>query len=188
MRAGRHQRDRAAALAHHGARLRRRACAVIDRGVGHVHAGEAANHGLIFKDGLEQALADLSLIGRVGGQKGLLGRDGAHDSRDVVVIGPRAAQNGAEHAVLLREPLHMAANLQFRKAAGEHGRLLEEHALRHIGIKRLHRRQADAFQHRAALLRRDRYIAAHGISPPSAWPRIPRRTGSRRYRSHSPRG
>ena len=41
---------------------------------------------------------------------------------------------------------------------------------------------------RAALLRRDRYIAAHGISPPSAWPRIPRRTGSRRYRSHSPRG
>ncbi len=80
----------AAGLGHHD-RLCRRRGAVIDGGVAHVHAGQFADHGLVFEDGLQHALADFRLIGRIGGDKFLLGGDRRHNGGDVVVIAAGAS-------------------------------------------------------------------------------------------------
>jgi len=41
-------------------------CAVIVTGIAHIHAGQPADHALIFEQGLQHALADLRLILRIG--------------------------------------------------------------------------------------------------------------------------
>ncbi len=43
--------------------------AVVHRRVGDVHAGELADHGLELEDGLQRALRDFRLVGRVGGEE-----------------------------------------------------------------------------------------------------------------------
>ena len=69
--------------------------AVVHRSVGHVHAGELADHGLEFEDGGERALRDLRLVGRVGRQK-LAARDHRiHQHRAVVVIDAGAQETDA---------------------------------------------------------------------------------------------
>ena len=42
---------------------------IIHGRVGHFHAGHFANHGLKFEDGLQRALRNFRLIGRVGGEE-----------------------------------------------------------------------------------------------------------------------
>ncbi len=69
--------------------------AVIHGGVGDLHAGQLADHGLEFKDGLQGALRDLRLIGRVGGEPLAARDERVDDQRAVVVVG-----SGAEHDVI----------------------------------------------------------------------------------------
>ena len=52
--------------------LARCGTAVINGGVGNIHAGQVADHRLVFEDGLQHALADLSLIRCVGGLQSLV--------------------------------------------------------------------------------------------------------------------
>ena len=51
----------------HQHRFRRRAAAVVQAGVGDVHAGQLADQRLVLEHRLQRALADLRLVGRVGG-------------------------------------------------------------------------------------------------------------------------
>ena len=91
---------RALAVLAHGDRLGRGGRAVVVRGVGDVHAGQLADHGLEFESALQNALADLRLIGGVAGDKLFAGGDGFDDRRDEVAVGARAAKNGLEDLVL----------------------------------------------------------------------------------------
>ena len=81
---------------HHG--FGRAGRAVVHRGVRDFHAGQFADHRLEFEDGLQRALRDLRLVGRVGGEE-LAARDQrVDDDRTVVVVGARAEEDGVAGA------------------------------------------------------------------------------------------
>ncbi len=67
--------------------------AVVHAGVGDLHAGEFADHGLELEHGLERALRDLGLVGRVAGEE-LAALDERVDDDGLVV----AIDAGAEEA------------------------------------------------------------------------------------------
>ena len=83
--------------------LCQRGGAVIHACVGDLHAGQKAHHGLEVVGGLEGALADLRLVGGVGGEQLASGDDGAHDAGDEVPVGAAAEEAGvvARDQVLL---------------------------------------------------------------------------------------
>src|SRR4030042_249832 len=62
---------------------------VVDRGIGYVHAGKLADEGLKLKDGLERSLADLRLVGGVGGVELRPPENMVHHGRDIMVVGSR---------------------------------------------------------------------------------------------------
>ena len=59
---------------------------VVERGVGDVHAGELADERLVLEDGLQGALADLGLVGRVGRDELGPGAEVVDDRGDEVVV------------------------------------------------------------------------------------------------------
>ena len=63
---------------------------VVMRGVGAVHAGQAGDEALVFKDALQRPLGDLRLVGCVGGVKLSAADQVVDGSRDIVVIGTGA--------------------------------------------------------------------------------------------------
>ena len=65
---------------------------VVVRGRNHVHARELAHHRLVFVDGLERALADLGLVGRVGGVELAAQEELVDDRGDEVAIGAGAEE------------------------------------------------------------------------------------------------
>ena len=125
----------ALALPAHGRRLGGGGGPVIHGGVGHVHAGELADHGLILEDRLQKPLAHLRLIGGIGRQKLLLGGDVLDDGGNVVVIGPRAPQNGGVGAVFGGHGGHRPGGLQLAHAVGDVQRLPQQHLLRHVPVQ-----------------------------------------------------
>ena len=90
--------------------------AVVDGGVGDLHARQGANHGLILKNRLQNALADLRLIGGVGGDQLLAADDALHHGGDEVAVCPRAPEDGAVDPVLGGHGLQGPADLQFTEA------------------------------------------------------------------------
>ena len=146
--------------------------AVVDRGVGNVHAGQFADHRLVFKDGLQHALTHLRLIGRVGGDERLLGGHRADHGGYVVVVRARAAEDGAVDAVLRRHAAHLAGERQLRKPRRE-VELFCAQRLRHGGKQLLRPVKADGAQHFRALGARGGDVSAH-FTPPR-WRRRPRR-------------
>ena len=64
--------------------------AVVQRRVRHLHAGQSADHGLIFVDQLQGALTRLRLVGRVGGVEFAARGDCPHGRRNVMFVGTRA--------------------------------------------------------------------------------------------------
>ena len=125
----------ALALPAHGRRLGGGGGPVIHGGIGHVHAGELADHGLILEDRLQKPLAHLRLIGGIGRQKLLLGGDVFDDGGNVVVIGPRAPQNGGVGAVFGGHGGHRPGGLQLAHAVGDVQRLPQQHLLRHVPVQ-----------------------------------------------------
>ena len=82
-----------AALAAHIDRFSSGGSTVVDRSVGNIHAGQLADHGLIFKDRLQDALADFSLIGSVCSDKFLFAGDAFNDRRNVMIVSAGAAED-----------------------------------------------------------------------------------------------
>ena len=93
----------------HHQRFGRAGRAVVHGGVGHVHAGQLADHRLEFEDGLQRALRDLRLVGRVGGEELAARNQRVDDHRAVVRVRAGAEERGvALRAVggALAEELH----------------------------------------------------------------------------------
>ena len=76
----------------HQYRLSQRRSAVIQRGVGHVHGGQARHHALVFIEYLQRALTGFRLIGRVGAVELAAPDDLPDRRRDVVLVGARAQE------------------------------------------------------------------------------------------------
>ena len=90
-----------------------RFCSVVYGSVGCIHTSQIADHRLIFEDGLEQTLADLSLVRSVGCLHAFVGKDAAYNGRDIVVICSCAAENRREYSVFCSDSLHDTADFQF---------------------------------------------------------------------------
>ena len=116
---GRDQRAIAFAVAAHRHGFRGGGGAVVHGGVGGVHAGQLTDHGLVFKNGLQDPLADFRLIGGVGGQKFFLIADALHNRGDIVVVCASAAEDGVEHVVFIGQRTHLRGDFHLREAGGE---------------------------------------------------------------------
>ena len=66
--------------------------AVVDRGVGDIHAGQRRHHRLVFVDDLQRPLAGFGLVGRVRRHELAAAGDIPHSRRDVVVVAPGAGE------------------------------------------------------------------------------------------------
>ena len=130
------QRYPALAVPAHGGGLSSGSGAVIDGGIGHVHARQLADHGLILEDGLQNALAHLRLIGGVGGEELLLGGDILHQRGNVVVIGSGTPENGGVGDVPGGHGGHGAADLQLAHALRQVQPVRHaQHLLRHVPVQ-----------------------------------------------------
>ncbi len=93
-RGGDHRLTAAGDTGGHHQRLGRAGRAVVHGGVGHVHAGQLADHGLELEDRLQRTLGDLRLVRGVGGEEFSAGDERIDDDRAVVRVGARAQEGG----------------------------------------------------------------------------------------------
>ena len=98
----------------HEGGLRQAGGAVVHAGVGRLHVQELADHGLELEGGLEGALRDLGLVGRVGSQELAPAGDGGHHGRSEVAVDPTAQKEGVLAGVHVApsQPLHLPLQLQ----------------------------------------------------------------------------
>ena len=78
----------------HGYRFRCPCRSLVHRGVGNIHAGQLADHGLKFKNGLQRSLGNLRLVGSVGGKELAPLHQGVDNDRAIVAIGAGAKKAG----------------------------------------------------------------------------------------------
>ncbi len=102
----------------HQHRLGHGAGLLVQRGVGHVHAGKLAEQGLIFEKHLERTLRRLCLVRRVGGAELRLVGQLFHDGRDEVVRGaaPEKADQLLTGGVLFRQGADVGQQFHFAQA------------------------------------------------------------------------
>jgi hypothetical protein len=89
--------------------------AIVHAGVGDVHAEELAGHGLEFEHRLQGALADLRLVGRVGGVVLAAADDVGDGAGDEVPVSAAAQEAGspvAGDAVLVRQVRQLAREVE----------------------------------------------------------------------------
>jgi hypothetical protein len=90
--------------------------AVIVAGVAHIHAGEPADHALVFEQGLQHALARFRLILRIGAVE-LAAAQHVVDGRGPEVMvgaGAEKREAGVDAEIAPRERLHLPHDFQFR--------------------------------------------------------------------------
>ena len=102
----------------HEHRFRQAGGAVVDGGVGDVHAGEPGDQGLVFVDHLQGALAGFRLVRGVGGVELTAGGDFPYRRRDVVRVGA-AAEEAEREAVLLGALGHQAGHFHLAAPFGQ---------------------------------------------------------------------
>ncbi len=103
----------------HQHRFGQRRRAVIERGVGDLHAGETRHHGLVFVEQLQGTLAGLGLVRGIGGVELAPGGDLPHRSGNVMLIRP--CTDEAERLAISRRPLtHQPANLHLVQRLRKH--------------------------------------------------------------------
>ena len=92
---------------------------VEQRGVGDVESGEVGDHGLEVEDGFESALADLGLVGRVGGIPGGVFEDVALDNggRERAVVS--LADERGEDLVFRGDGAHIGESFGLGKRGAE---------------------------------------------------------------------
>ena len=83
----------------HGGRLCRRRRSVVNRRVGDIHPRQFTDHGLIFKNRLQYALADFRLIRRIRGDKFFIGRNLTDNGRNIVPVSARAPENRVKYFI-----------------------------------------------------------------------------------------
>ena len=87
-----HQHPALRAGERHVHRLHEGGRAVVERGVGHLEAGELTDHRLVLEQHLEHALGELGLVRRVRGVELRTSRERPHDRGHVMVVGSAARE------------------------------------------------------------------------------------------------
>ena len=162
--------------------LGERGGAVVHGGVDHVHAEQPGGEGLVLEDTLQGALADLRLVGGVGGEELGAGGQGAHRLRDVVAVGARADQHPGARAGAHGggETLQVVVELPFAQRRRQMPRPGGPAIRGHRREQRLQRVRADHGEHLGDLFGGVRQVA-HGPTPAAGRGRR-RRTGAGRTR------
>jgi hypothetical protein len=141
---------------------------VVEGGVGHVHPSQAAEHALVFEEGLEDTLGDLGLIGRVRGDQLAPPGQGPHRRGDLVLVGPSAGethQGAVARTVATGHLGQMAEDV----GLGPAGRQLEAagqpHCGRDVGEQVLQACQPEEVEHGPNLGLGVRNEIGHSLSP-----------------------
>lgn len=100
----------------HQHRFGRTGGAVIERGIGHVHAGDPGDLGLELEEHLQGALRNLGLVGRIGREPFRALDEMIDRGRHMVAIGPGADEERtvARSMVLSGQRAHMSFDQKFR--------------------------------------------------------------------------
>ena len=148
--------------------------AVVERGVGHVHARQLRHHGLVLEDGAQRPLARLGLIRRVGGEEFATQDQMVDRARDRVIVGAPAQEAGEviRVGVLRGQPAQVPDEIAFRHGRRNIQRTREPGLGGDAREKILDGAYPDGGEHLALLGRGVRDVA-HGLSAP------PRRRASR---------
>ena len=135
--------------------------AVVTGRVGDVHAGQLADRGLVLEDRLEDALAHLRLVGRVGREQLAALQDGVDDGRDVVVVdaGPEERELLRRVDVPARQLFEMAGELLLRQRPLEVQLAAEAHALRDVAEQLVDGGDSDRREHLLAVALGQREVA-----------------------------
>ena len=148
-------------------RLRQRGRAVVVAGVADLHAGEPADHALVLEQRLQQALAHLRLVLRVGGVE-LAAREHVVDGRRpemVIGAGAEERQRGIGAKLRAASACISPCDLEFgggrRKLQGR-----EAHVRRNVGEQILHTGEPDRREHVASLALGVRHVAHRSILAP----------------------
>ena len=122
--------------------------AVVAGRVRDVHARQLADRGLILEDRLEDALAHLRLVGRVGGQELAALEHCVDRRRDVVVVDPRTEKRDLRTGVRrFGTRVLQVGDSSGSERAGSRARRLEADACGDVGEESLDRRDADRREH-----------------------------------------
>ena len=123
--------------------------AVVAGRVRDIHARQLADRRLVLEDRLEDALAHLRLVRRVGGQELATLEDRVDDRRHVVVVhaGAEEGQLAARVRVLLREGDDVLEDLLFRQRRLELELPPEADRLRQVAEELVDRPDADRAEH-----------------------------------------
>ncbi len=142
------------AAAGHGAgrqcRLGQGGGPVVEGGVGRLHAGKAADEGLVLKNRLQQALADLGLVRGVSGVKLAPPHHVLHHGGDEVIVDAGAEEAGMvlQVHVLRRQRAQMGPQLHLRERRRQLKPVFFQADLCRQFVKELlHRGGADGGQH-----------------------------------------
>ncbi len=131
---------------------------VVHGGVGHLGSRQPRDHGLVFIDRLQNSLADLRLVGRVGGVELRTRQNVAHDGGDVMVVGPGARQGCPGEPVACGQSAHVFPDFLFGKRRRQLEEPLQTVCLGDIGEERLQGADADCPHHLSCVVLGVRYV------------------------------
>ena len=119
--------------------------AVVAGRVRHLHPGQLADHGLVLEDGLQYSLAQLRLVGRVGGQELRPRDDCLDDRRHVVVVnpGPEEGELAPDIDVALGQLYQLALELELGGGRGQRQLAPQAHLLGNVREELRDRRDSD---------------------------------------------
>ncbi len=150
----------------HQCRFRQGRGPVVDRSIGHVHAAELGDHGLVLKDRPQCSLAGLGLIGRVSREK-LAARDEMVDGAgDVMIVGatPEKAAIGVGVGVLISQVTQMVDEVGLGERGGEGQRSRQARLGGYAHQQILDGAGADDVEHEPLLVASVRDVS-HGLVP-----------------------
>ena len=129
---------------HHG--LGRCRCAIVHRGVGHIHIGQARHQGLILENVLQGSLRNLCLIRSVGGRELGAGSDIRNHGGGIVVVSTSSCKD-AEGFVLIGQSLQLTTHLHLGHRMREVQGARQFEFLGHLGIEVVQGFYANDIQH-----------------------------------------
>ena len=157
----------------HEHRLRGRRRAVVHAGVRHLEPEDERGEGLELEGRLQRALADLGLVGRVGGRELAAQEDLVHHRRNPVRVRARAEEHcrAARAGVAGRERAHVAAELGLGQALRQGDGRARPQRGRNVREQVVDRADADGRQHGGDVLGGVGVVAAHFPCSRAMWAR-----------------
>ena len=139
--------------------------AIVNRRVGNIHTGELADVGLVFEDGLQDPLADLSLVRGVSGLEIFFGKHALDHCWNVMVVRAGATEDVWEDLILFRDRCDDAAGFKLALTFWQVERCFQLHIFRDDAEHVVKRFVAAGLEHLLTFFVGIRHIAAHRVSP-----------------------